>query len=375
MDNLKREGIAAIQYANKEMLDYFNQTFLEHLEEIQDLKTQSFEIDIKIDELEKTKDLYAFKKNSRKSVFTPIISDGIEDERGKIINQQIDGLKEVKDSLITKLRSLEIKLNRYKKKLAILNDAEEAIKALAPVYSSMSSTTSDTEGFEFIEEPDTVSPIDHGHNILMQDAFDKAFLSTLMDKNIKDPLLGVNNKLEMISYLLGTDISRAKLTLKEILHNTKEITEAIDDINLKLTDNVDSSKPLWTQIDEFIMSQREKNPEYIIDANIDCTDYELSIHPVYSINTVKLVSIFFDNIFKHSNANNITFKLNISQTSIDCTIQDNGTGINDNYLTTSPWYSSLHKAHEIVYLLNGNLTINGSITEGTSVRFGFSIEN
>ncbi len=375
MDNLKREGIDAIQYANKEMLDYFNQTFLEHLEEIQELKTQSFEIDIKIDELEKTKDLYAFKRNSRKSVFTPVISDGIEDERGKIINEQIEGLKEVKESLITKLRSYEIKLNRYKKKLAILNDAEEAIKQLSPVYQTTNSGASEEEGFDFIEEPDNISFAGHGHNILMQDAFDKAFLSTLIDKNIKEPLLGINNKIEMISYLLGTDISRAKLTLKEISRYTKDLATSVEDIEGRLADNIDSTKPLWTQIDEFIMSQREKNPEYIIDAGIECSDYELSIHPVYSINTIKLLGIFFDNIFKHSNANNITFKLNINANSIECVIQDNGIGIKDNYLTTSPWYSSLHKAHEIIYLLNGNLKINGSITKGTYVRFSYSIQN
>ena len=53
--------IESIRVANKEMLDYFNDSFLNALEDIQDLKTQAFEIDIKIDELEKTKDLYAFK--------------------------------------------------------------------------------------------------------------------------------------------------------------------------------------------------------------------------------------------------------------------------------------------------------------------------
>ena len=67
------------------------------------------------------------------------------------------------------------------------------------------------------------------------------------------------------------------------------------------------------------------------------------------------------------------FKLNITPTNIECEINDNGIGINDNYLSTSPWYSSLHKAQEIIYLLGGTLNINGDITTGTSVRFEFPL--
>lgn len=373
MDTKNKTDLEIIQSANKEMLDYFNSLFLEHLEEIQEFKTQSFEIDIKIDELEKTKDIYAFKSNSRKSVFTPNINDDTDNVRGQIIDDQIAGLKEVKDSLATKIRSYEIKLNSLKKRLNTLNQAAESLKKVSP--DTFKVTNSSDEDFEFVESDNThKNTKNHGHNILMQDAFDKAFLSTLIDRNAKNNLLSVINKLEMLSYLLGTDISRAKLTLKEVVNNTKDIINSLDDIGLRLNSDVDSSKQIWTQVDEFIMSQRENNPEYIIDASIECSDYELSVHPVFTINTMVLIKIFFDNIFKHSNGNNIEFKLAITPNVIECEIKDNGIGINDNYLNTSPWYSGLHKAHEIIYLLNGSLNINGDITTGTYVRFGFPIQ-
>lgn len=373
MDTNNKTDLEIISSANKEMLDYFNGLFLEHLEEIQNLKTQSFEIDIKIDELEKTKDVYAFKSNSRKSVFTPNLGDDTENVRGQIIDKQIEDLREVQDSLSTKLRSMEIKLNSLKRRLNTLNQAEDAIKRFSPNSMDLGSTLED--GFEFIQV-DSVKPnhISHGHNILMQDAFDKAYLTTLLERNIKTNLLSMTNKLELLTYLLGTDISRAKLTLKEIIVSSKDTAGAVDDISDRLNKNIDSGKPLWTQIDDFIMQRREQYPEYLIDAGIDCSDYELSIHPVFVINTLILMDIFFDNIFKHSNANHIDFKLSITPNTIECEISDNGTGISENYLNTSPWYSSLHKAHEIIYLLGGTLTINGDITKGTSVRFGFPIQ-
>lgn len=373
MDTNNITDLELISSANKEMLDYFNSRFLEKLEEIQSIKTQSFEIDIKIDELEKTKDVYAFKSNSRKSVFTPNINDDSDNVRGQIIDKQIEDLRSVQEGLITKLRSKELKLNALKRRLNTLNQAQDALKRISPDTIKYLNKEGE-EGFEFIEtDSDSKSHLRHGHNILMQDAFDKAYLTTLLDRNLKNNILGMTNKLELLTYLLGTDISRAKLTLKEAIANTKDISSSIDDITQRLNKGIDSGKALWSQIDEFIMTRRELNPEYLIEANVTCSDYEMSIHPVFVINTLVLLDIFFDNIFKHSNANKINFSLSITPNTIDCELTDNGTGISDNYLNTSPWYSSLHKAHEIIYLLGGTLNINGDITSGTCIRFSFPI--
>ena len=99
MDTNNKSDLEIISSANKEMLDYFNSLFLENLEEIQNIKTQSFEIDIKIDELEKTKDVYAFKSNSRKSVFTPNVNDDSDHVRGQIIDKQIEDLRSVQEMM------------------------------------------------------------------------------------------------------------------------------------------------------------------------------------------------------------------------------------------------------------------------------------
>lgn len=378
MDNQPKNKFEAIQAANKEMLDYFNAAFVTHLEDIQEIKTQAFEIDIKIDELEKTKDIYAFKANSRKSVFTPIINDDLDDARSKMINEQIDGLNEVKESLQAKLYSLESTLVTLKQRLATLNGAEEAISALADKLrfdDEVATTELHEDDFEFIEDSSQDDSSSHGYNILMHDAFEKAYLSALIDKSVKDGIIGINNKLEMISYLLGTDISRAKLTLKEILYSSRHILDSIEDVQSKMDYANDSTKSILTLIDDFVMTQRDAHPECIIDANIECTDYEINFHPVFTINIIKLMSIFFDNIFRHANANNIELRICLTPNIIDAYIKDNGIGINSDYLALSPWYSSLHKAHEIIYLLGGKLEISGDMSDGTSIRFSFPVQN
>ena len=103
-----KENFKKIKSANQMMLDYFNKSFLSQLEDIQNLKTQIFEIDIKIDELDKTKDIYAFKTNSRKSVFSPVTNDGVDTERNKIIQEQIKDLQSVKETLTLKRHGITV---------------------------------------------------------------------------------------------------------------------------------------------------------------------------------------------------------------------------------------------------------------------------
>lgn len=366
--------VETIASANKEMLNYFNKTFLDNLESIQALKTQAFEIDIKIDELKKTKDLYAFKSTSRKSVFTPMLSDDFENERSRIIDSQIADLENARESVSTKIVSMEASLVSLKKRLAILNNADNAIKQLYDITFSREASTIKTDDFEFIEEPHSEDIGSHGYNILMQEAFDKALLSTLVDRNLKDGITSVNHKLEVLSYLLSTDVSRAKLTVQEIKSNLRGILDSIDDINNRLDYNLESTKPIIVQIDEYIDKQRDYHPEIIIETTIASTDDTLTLHPVFSINLFKLLDIFFNNIYAHSNANKVDFELTINPNEIEIAINDNGVGIDDNYLEKSPWYSGLHKSSEIIFLLNGNLEIKGDVITGTKIKFSFPIQ-
>ena len=372
MDSHSKSDLEIIQIANQNMLDYFNDAFLNDLEEIQSLKTQAFEIDIKLDELNKTKDIYVLKSGSKKSVFSPMTSEGEDNSKSKIIDDQINDLIDVRDLLNAKIVNLESSLNILKKRLAVLNDAQDAINSLSLSYNGQSKA--DEDGFEFVSEDDsTEDNTKHGYNILMLNAFDETYLQTIIERNIKEGIESTNHKLEVLSYLLGTDISRAKLTLKDIQYNMRKMLDHAEEIEDKLSGSFDSGKPVISQLEDYIMDKRDEHPEYIIESNIEYTDQELTLHPVFSINLFRLLDTFFDNIFKHAEANKITFDLSLSSNVLNATIHDNGVGIDDEYITTSPWYSGLHKAHETIYLLNGNLDISRA-DEGTTVKFRFPIQ-
>ncbi|MBQ9609173.1 MAG: hypothetical protein IJV15_06970 [Lachnospiraceae bacterium] len=373
MDNHSKSDLEIIQTANQNMLDYFNDAFLSDLEEIQDLKTQAFEIEIKLDELNKTKDVYALKSGSKKSVFSPITTEGEENSRSKVIDDQINDLIDVRDLLNAKIVNLESSLNILKKRISVLNDAQDAINSLSLSYQKNASEN-DEDGFEFISDDTSSDKTTHGYNILMLNAFNDTYLSTIIERNIKEGIESTSHKLDVLSYLLGTDISKAKLTLKDIQYNIKRMLDSTEEIEEKLSNKFDSGKPVLTQLEDYIMSKRDAHPEYIIESNIEYTDQELTLHPVFSINLFRLLETFFDNIFKHSNANKIIFNLSVSSNVLNASISDNGIGIDGDYITTSPWYSNLHKAHEIIYLLNGDLSISKADDKGTTVKFKFPIQ-
>ena len=105
-----REQFDIITKSNNEALKYFNDIFLKQLEDIQSLKTEIFELTVKIDELSKTRDLYTFKSKSKRNAFSPSFSDNDMSERNKIIDDNINQLSAQKDLYCQKLRNLDSNL-------------------------------------------------------------------------------------------------------------------------------------------------------------------------------------------------------------------------------------------------------------------------
>lgn len=369
-----KEKYQKIKSANQTMLDYFNKAFLAQLEDIQNLKTQIFEIDIKIDELDKTKDIYAFKSNSRKSVFSPVTNDGVDTERNKIIQEQIKDLQSVKETLTLKLRSMELQLNKLRQYLEALNDAEDALSSFEPRFTTDDPDHTDNYGFTFLQD-DTKEDISaHGYNILMLDAYDRALTQTILDKNIRTGLESMESKLDMINYLIGTDVGRAKLTIQEILHNTKQLIHNVDDMSDNLNRFSNSNKPLKEQLEIYLNEFKQKNPKLDITASVETPDAGISYHPVFNINFMCLIQIFFDNIAAHADASKVTLQASLMPNTLEVILKDDGVGIKENFMTDSPWYSSLHKAKEILYMLCGRLDISGDVISGTTVKFSFPIQ-
>ena len=95
--------------SNEEMLRHFTDTSNDLLESVQNHQSKLFEVNIKLDELYRTKNVYHPSTNSRKNVFSPLIKLNENDEKNNAINAQIDDLKIVKQTLEAKRNHIKLK--------------------------------------------------------------------------------------------------------------------------------------------------------------------------------------------------------------------------------------------------------------------------
>ena len=135
-----------------------------------------------------------------------------------------------------------------------------------------------------------------------------------------------------------------------------------------------SNKPLKEQLEIYLNEFKQKNPKLDITASVETPDAGISYHPVFNINFMCLIQIFFDNIAAHADASKVTLQASLMPNTLEVILKDDGVGIKENFMTDSPWYSSLHKAKEILYMLCGRLDISGDVISGTTVKFSFPIQ-
>ncbi|MCM1158767.1 MAG: hypothetical protein NC300_09160 [Bacteroidales bacterium] len=377
MPNDEMNPLNIIEEANAKTLDYFNKTYVDNLELVQGLKTELFELEVQIETLEKTRELYTYHIDDRKNVFSPITGQSDRTmTRGKQLALQIKDLEDARERLKKRIADLEKDILFYKEQVAMLSKADKCIHTVL-VGSSRHDDDDLTEAedtIEFIEAEDTESKTTHQYNMLMLEDYEHYQCADSLDQKVKQELISNLNKLDVLKWLLHSDIGRAKVTLDELHTSQNAILQSLDEILNHLNYNIDTKQPIWDQINKLIAGYQKEHPECMIDSSCDCTEHEMNLPSVITIRLIRMLREIFDNIFKHSNANRVTAKIFISSRLIDVYVNDNGVGIPEDYLENSNWCSGLHKLHETIYQLDGKLQIQGDLISGTNVRFSFPIK-
>ena len=117
-----------IEEANSKTLDYFNKTYVSNLELVQSLKTELFELEVQIETLEKTRDLYTYHIDTRRNVFSPIANENTNTvTKGKQIAMQIKDLEDARERLQKRISGLEEDISFYKDQVEMLSKASKCI--------------------------------------------------------------------------------------------------------------------------------------------------------------------------------------------------------------------------------------------------------
>ncbi len=216
--------------------------------------------------------------------------------------------------------------------------------------------------------------INHGFNILRLKKYDQDKLVQSLHTDILEQLDRTRHTLDSLSWLIKSDVNRAKVTLDELIDSTTSMEDSLNAILLGLTGDIDATVPIETLLEDTIFRYKDAYPECVIESDIDCPDASIEIPEIITISLIRILCECLDNVYKHANANRVGINIQIYSDQISVHINDNGIGIDENYSHTSPWNSGLHRIQEIIYLLNGQLKIEGDIISGTDIRFSIPIE-
>lgn len=368
------DNLNTLRSTNWDILNYFRSAYISQSEQIQALKSELFELDVKIEELQKTRDLYSFPSDNRQNIFSPISPNPSMKGKGQVIQAQLDELKEVRTSLNARIQKLDSELSTIRHHIDALENSNQC---LASLYQNLPQPAPEEETLTLEEagslEQSSDEALQHALQILMLHQYDQSQIAEQLRGSIQQNLETNQNKLEILKWLIQSDPNRARLTLQELQDTNQRLLSSAESLVHELDKDLEHQKPIWMSIDDCIQSYRSLHPECVIDASVDCTDYENNVLPIITIIFIRLLHEILDNAFYYSNANKIMIKIYINNRMIDTYINDNGAGIPSDYLTASPWHSGLHRLHEIIHLLDGKLQIDGDIISGTNIRFSFPI--
>jgi two-component system sensor histidine kinase DegS len=373
MDISTTENLKTVRDSNQEILDYFNELYVEKLEQIQALKTEQFELKIKIDELMKTLEVYSFKNSAGHNVFSPFsTTTTTQEEKAAQIEQELKELNASDAELTANIHSLQADADELKGRITRIHTATKKLDAFLDEMAE--EFTKEAVALEKEPVEEDLPVINHGFNILRLKKYDQDKLVQSLHTDILDQLDRTRHTLDSLLWLIKSDVNRAKVTLDELIDSTASMEDSLKAILLGLTGDIDATVPIETLLEDTIFRYKDAYPECVIESDIDCPDASIEIPEIITISLIRILCECLDNVYKHANANRVGINIQIYSDQISVHINDNGIGIDENYSHTSPWNSGLHRIQEIIYLLNGQLKIEGDIISGTDIRFSIPIE-
>ncbi len=243
MPNEEINPLNIIEEANSKTLAYFNKTYVSNLELVQSLKTELFELEIQIETLEKTRELYTYHIDNRRNVFSPFSEESNQPmTKGKQIALQIKDLEDARERLKKRISTLEQDIVFYKEQVEMLSKARKCIHTIL-VGNSHNKPVNSLEledAIEFIETEDSEAKTTHNYNILQLEDYEHYLYAAELNQNIKQELISNLNKLDVLKWLLHSDLGRAKVTLDELHTSQKAILDSLDDILEHLNYNIDT---------------------------------------------------------------------------------------------------------------------------------------
>lgn len=157
MDTSSIESLKLVRKTNQDLLNFFNDSYISKLEQVQSLKTEDFELKAKIDQLIKTLDVYSFKTSTGHNVFSPFSVDTTsQQEKATQIELQLKELQDMQQTLHLQIKEDEEETALLKKRITDLSTSNRHIDDLLTEVTEEVSTINNEDTTE-TDGPDTDS--------------------------------------------------------------------------------------------------------------------------------------------------------------------------------------------------------------------------
>lgn len=131
MDNSSIESLKLVRSTNQDLLNFFNDSYISKLEQVQSLKTEEFELKAKIDQLIKTLDVYSFKTSTGHNVFSPFSANTTsQQEKATQIELQLKELQDIQSTLKLQIKEEEEETDLLKRRITSLSTSNRHLDDL-----------------------------------------------------------------------------------------------------------------------------------------------------------------------------------------------------------------------------------------------------
>ena len=127
------KDMLTIRKSNTELYNYFNSRYKECSERLQKNQASLFEINIRLEELERTKNAYISTNNARKNLFSPLPLSKEESEKEASLEEEITKLRAAKRELQNKISEDEASQKFFNRKLKSAKHSLESLEELSGI--------------------------------------------------------------------------------------------------------------------------------------------------------------------------------------------------------------------------------------------------
>lgn len=379
------EYFSGINETLEEMISYFSKLYSEHDALLKEYKAKLFEVNVNLDELTRTQNVYSLNTDYRKNIFSPIEMIPEESKKESDLKNEIRNLKSQREQYEYRINEETIYLKGIDKRIQKLSSSKASVGKLMLDFENKDSQIKEKEEAEKIateraiaerekkREIENQKTIDkdelkkHLNKILMLESFDNTYYSTVLDKRVKNAINRNNRELEEVVDSISVDPGRSKRMIDSVISSQISVVGVIEDILSKKDYTIDEKKGIKSALSDYVFELREDHSDLSINLSVDNITHKPSYIRYYSI--FRLLDIFFDNIVKHADASHVDISFAEEDDRYKLSIKDDGKGLPSDYLSNNEWYSGINRAKEIVFLLSGEMNITDD--RGTKVEIIF----